>query len=376
MREAGAAPYAVGVSEQVAERIRNEIRSHGPMTFADFMREALYGPGGFYEATPIGELGDFVTSPQVHPVFSRLVGTAIEELWNAMGRPEPFRLVDAGAGDGRMGRELIDGFARGGVDLEYAAVEASPGARASLSAITPRVVERLAELEPLDPGVVVAHELLDNLPFRRVRRRRDSLVEVRIGVEGDLLVEVETPCDAELAATTVSPEDGEEITVPVGALAFVEELGASLRTGYALLIDYGSAGGSAGEVHAYRDHRVLDDVLDDPGSADITAGVDLGAVADHARGHGLAPLGPVRQSSALLALGFREWTRTERARQGELLNAARGVEAVRTWDTRNRASLLVDPAALGRHLWLVLATPGLPEPAWLTRARGRRSPLD
>lgn len=364
------------MSEQVAERIRHEIRDQGPMTFAEFMREALYGPGGFYEGTPIGERGHFVTSPHVHPVFSRLVGVAIEELWNAIGRPEPFRLVEVGAGDGTMGRELLDGFSLAGVDLEYSVAESSAGARATLSAITPRVVERLVELEPLDPGVVVANELLDNLPFRRVRRRRDSLVEVRIGVEGDRLVEVEAPCDAELAAIATPREDGEEITVPVGALAFIEELGASLRTGYALLIDYGSAGGPAGEVHAYRDHRVIGDVLDDPGSADITAGVDLGAIADHARGRGLVPLGPVRQSSALLALGFEEWTRAELSRQGELLNAARGVEAVRTWETRNRARPLVEPAGLGRLRWLVLATPGLPEPGWLARAREHPSRLD
>ena len=364
------------MSEQVAERVRREIRDHGPLPFDAFMREALYGRGGFYEHPPIGVSGDFVTSPHVHPVFSRLVGAAIEELWEAIGRPEPFRLVEVGAGDGTMGRELVDGFARAGIALEYGAVEASAGARSRLGAITPRVVERMAELEPLSPGVVVANELLDNLPFRRVRGRNGEVVEVRIGVEGERLVGVEAPCDAELAARVRGLEDGEEAVVAVGALAFVEELGSSLGTGYALLIDYGSKGGPAGEVHAYRDHRVLEDLLADPGSTDITAGVDLGAIAEHAHACGLVSLGIVRQSAALFALGFERWTRAELSRQGELMNAAHGLEAVRTWDARNRAGLLVDPSALGRVWWLLLGTPGLPEPAWLTRARASDDRLD
>jgi NADH dehydrogenase [ubiquinone] 1 alpha subcomplex assembly factor 7 len=355
------------MSERVRERIRAAIRERGPMTFDRFMTEALYGPGGFYEGTPVGASGHYVTSPHVHPVFSRLVGAALEELWAATGRPVPLRLVEVGAGDGTMGRELVAGFARAGIELEYEAVEASAGARAGLASIARRVVRDLAALEPLHPGLVVANELLDNLPFRRVRRRGDAVVEVRVDVRGERFVEVEAP-DAALAPATGILEDGQETTVPVGAFAFVEELAVTLRTGYALLIDYGSEGGPAGEVHAYRDHRVVGDVLEDPGSADITAGVDLAAVAEHARACGLSPLGSVPQSSALRALGHREWVLEERTRQGELLNADRGVEALRARDARTRAGLLVDPAALGRLRWLLLATPGLPSPAWLERA--------
>jgi SAM-dependent MidA family methyltransferase len=354
---------------EVAERIRAAIRDHGPIAFDEFMAEALYGPAGFYEHPPIGQRGHFVTSPHVHPVFSRLVGAALEELWGAIGRPEPFRLVEAGAGDGTMGRELIEGFARARIALEYSAVETSVGARADLAAITPRVVDRLSDLEPLDPGVLLANELLDNLPFRRVRRHGSELWEVRVGLDGDRLVEVETPCHAELRALVPALEDGAEATVPVGAFGFVEELSSSVRRGYALLIDYGTVAGPSGEAHAYRDQRVTGDVLADPGSADITAGIDLGAVAERARRGGLVPLGPVGQTAALLALGFGAWAETERARQGALLNDAEGLGAVRIWEGRNRARLLVDPGGLGRLHWLLLATAGLPEPAWLVHAR-------
>jgi SAM-dependent MidA family methyltransferase len=110
-------------------------------------------------------------------------------------------------------------------------------------------------------------------------------------------------------------------------------------------------------------------VVSDPGSADITAGVDLGVVVAHATEIGLTGFGPVHQGSALAALGFDEWSRAERSRQAGLLDAGRGAEATHVWDGRNRARLLVDEAGLGRLQWLVLATRGLVEPDWLAHAR-------
>lgn len=357
------------MSEQVARRIRDAIRERGPITFAAFMDLALYGPEGFYEQPPVGAEGHFVTSPHVHPVFSRLVGVALEELWVALGRPAPFRLVEVGAGDGTLARELLAGFERGGIEVSYAAVEASAGARRALSELAGvTVAERPSDLEPIDAGVVVANELLDNLPFRRVRAR-DRLVEVRIGLEGDRLVEVETRCDDELASLAPELEPGEEAAIPVGALRFVDELASRLVRGYALLIDYGALEGPAGDVHGYRDHRVLEDVLEAPGDADVTAGVDLGLVIARAQALGLDHHAVVPQWTALLALGYEAWARGELSRQADLLGGGRGVEAVRAWEGRGRARLLVDPEALGRLRWLLLSTAGLPTPGWLELAR-------
>jgi SAM-dependent MidA family methyltransferase len=109
----------------------------------------------------------------------------------------------------------------------------------------------------------------------------------------------------------------------------------------------------------------VEDVLAEPGGADITAGVDLGAVARRAEQRGLVGFPSVTQAGVLAALGLDDWLRGERDRQTELLAAGRGAEAARAWDGRTRAGLLVDPAGLGRLRWLVLATPGLPRPAWL-----------
>ena len=340
------------MSEQVAEAIRATIRANGPISFAEFMELALSGPAGYYERPPVGADGDFVTSPHVHPVFGAMLAKALRSMRDALGRPEPFRITEAGAGDGTLARQLSHELSD--LDVTYTAVETSSGAREALFGIDGIRVER--ELAG-DPHVVLAQELLDNLPFCRVRGDR----EVRVGLDRDGgFVEVETPWNGE----PPGPADRETIE-PVGAFAFVDHLATILTRGYALLIDYGAVGSTGGGIHGYRDHRVVEDVLADPGSTDITAGVDFARIAGRAQARGLIAYPSVTQHDALVALGFETWLRDELERQAAFLDARAGLEAVRTWSGRSRATLLVDPSALGRLRWLMLATPDLPRPDWM-----------
>src|SRR5207249_4923296 len=138
--------------------------------------------------------------------------------------------------------------------------------------------------------------------------------------------------------------------------------------GFVLLIDYGALGGAGGPVHGYRGHTVVEDVLAAPGTADITAGVDFELVAARAEQRGLTAFPTVTQRDALLALGLGEWLRDELRSQQASLLAEQGRQAVATWSGRSRATLLIDPGALGRLRWLLLATEGLDPPAWLLRA--------
>jgi SAM-dependent MidA family methyltransferase len=150
-------------------------------------------------------------------------------------------------------------------------------------------------------------------------------------------------------------------------------VGAALETGYALLIDYGADDGGSGPLHGYQQHHVVDDVLADPGSTDITAGVDFGWIASHAEHVGLRAFDSVSQRDALLSLGFEPWYRNELDVQQRQLAGDEGLEAVRTWSGRSRSAMLVDSSALGRLRWLVLATPDLAAPPWLLAAQGRRT---
>ena len=357
------------MSDEVAARIRAAIADHGPITFAEFMEQALYGSGGFYERPPVGAEGHFVTSPHVHPVFADLLRFAFRDMREALGEPEPFPIVEVGAGDGTLARQLLLGYEEADhLAVDYTAIEISAGARERLSRLPIRVAAEVGALDPIDRVCLFANEVLDNLPFRRVRRHGAGVREIRVGLEDDRFVETLVPCEDELDALAPSLAEGDDANVPTGALAFIDRLAASLRQGYVLLIDYRSGeASSAQEVHGYRDHRVLWNVLDEPGTTDITAGVDFEAVVDRARDRGLTPLGMVSQRDALLALGFDRWNQDAREAQIRLL-ADRSLEAAKVWDSRNRAALLVDPTGLGRLSWLVLATRSLPKPRWLERA--------
>jgi SAM-dependent MidA family methyltransferase len=337
--------------------IRREIDEDGPITFARFMEIALYGPGGFYETPPVGPSRDFVTSPHVHPVFGRLLARAVRELWEGLGRPQPLRMTEVGAGDGTLARSVLSHT--DGVPVRYAAVDRSAGAQWALAAIEGVEVEDRVR-RPTD--LVLANELLDNLPFRILRGGR----EARIGTDGERLVEVLVPADAEMAPFATH---GEARVVPVGALAFVDEVAAALQRGYALLIDYGAIGSTGGPVHGYRDHRVVEDLLAEPGTADITSGVDFELISSHAGRRGLRAFPSVTQRGALLALGLEDWLEEELRWQRMQLDEGDGRLAVATWSGRSRASLLVDPGALGRFRWLLLATEGLDPPPWLLRAQ-------
>ena len=346
----------VGSSDAEADlraRVVTAIDDRGPISFAEYMEIALYARGGFYDAPPVGTAGHFVTSPHVHPLFGELLARGLQELWERLDRPEPLRVVEAGAGDGTLARQLESFLA---VPLDYTAVERSAGARAGLQELGLRTVTDLRSMEPLEPGVVITNELLDNLPFRRVRGTSEGPLEVRIGIDAGRIVEVEVPTDGNLEMD-LAP--GDEVVIPVGALGFVDALAEVLRDGYALLIDY--AGGSN---DLYRAHHVVEIDVDAPGTTDITAGVDLAAVADHAERSGLHAFPVVSQTYALRALGFEEWFTRERDRQTELLSTGSGADAVRAWSGRNTAMELVDPIGLGRLRWLTLATPGREAPPW------------
>ena len=247
---------------------RPRDRDDGPITFAEYMSLALSGPGGFFERPPIGPDGHFVTSPHVHPVFAELLARAIVDLHDRLGAPKPLRLSEAGAGDGTLARQLVELL--GNVEVAYTAIDPSPGARAALETI--EGIEVAGSLEG-SPQLILANELLDNLPFRRLRGTPSGTKEILVALEGDRFVEHlgdPPPGDALPLA------DGAEAVLPDGATAFIDEVGARLaHPGYALLIDYGGVGEPGGPPHGYRDHRPVDDLLDRPGETDITSGSRL-----------------------------------------------------------------------------------------------------
>jgi SAM-dependent MidA family methyltransferase len=335
--------------------IREEIRRDGPMPFPRYMELALYGESGFYARPPVGHDRAFVTSPHVHPVFAGLLARAIAGCHDALGAHRPLLLTEAGAGDGTLLRGLLPALADR--DVVATAVEVSQGAREALGAVPGVATVNEAIDGPFD--VLIANELLDNLPFRLAHEGE----EVGVGLDDDDdLVPVVLASGEELSVELDAD------VIPDGAIAFVEGLARAMRErpAYAILIDYGHVGpDDAGSVHGYAGQAVVADLFADPGASDITAGVDFAAIAGAAVEAGVQAFPTVTQRAALVALGFETWFEERLAAQHAQLADGDGVDAVRTWSDKSRASFLADPGGLGRFRWLVLASPGLPAPDWL-----------
>jgi SAM-dependent MidA family methyltransferase len=354
----------------LAERLAARIAEEGPLTFATFMEMALYDPAnGFYMSHSVGQRGEFLTSPHVSDAFGALLARQVEEFWHLLDRPAEFAVVEAGAGDGTLARQVQQNLSPAvRRAAAYWAIERSAAAREALAASEVNVASTLDELPPGLTGCVLANELYDNLPFHRLRGGKGGPNELFVDMEGAGFGLVEGPVSSEeVARLAPKLELGEEAVVSPDAVVFLDRSASALTRGYIFLIDYGWPSGVAGaSVHGYRAHRLEEDVLEDPGSRDITAGVDFGALALHARNRGRQVWGPFTQRDALLALGFREWDEVARQVQVEALAKRQGTEALRAYSDRNRAGMLVRRGGLGDFLVLCVGIGGVTAPARLS----------
>jgi SAM-dependent MidA family methyltransferase len=241
--------------------------------------------------------------------------------------------------------------------MRYVPVERSPAGREALRAagLDPRA--SLEEVAPIAAGCLLANELLDNLPFHWIRATERGVAEIRVGLDGKkglafLEGDLSKPELVELAPD-LGP--GEQAIVSPAAMAFLEQVARTLQRGYVWIADYGFLSGEqAEEPHSYLSQRLSADVLADPGSRDITAGVDFDALVRAAHRLRWTAWGPVTQREALLHLGFRELAEDARARQVDAIGARRGIDALRTYSDRTRANLLLAQGGLGDFLVLCL----------------------
>jgi SAM-dependent MidA family methyltransferase len=373
--------------DEIAERIGRE----GPIGFDTFVELALYGEGGFFtRARGAGRAGrDFVTSPEVGQLFGALVARALDRWWRDAGAPDPFLLVEAGAGRGRLAADVLAAAPDCASALRYVLVERSAALRASqrdLLTVEPfedalgpmalddedapvpvtgmgPIVTALDELPavPLD-GVVFANELLDNLPFRVVERRDGVWWEIRVATDGDALVESAVPALGELATdadlVVADAPDGARVPVPTGLTQWLRDCAGALRRGRLVVVDYMATGAElverrqAGWLRTYRDHGRGAVPLVAAGECDITIDVPREYLVHAAARAGFRLELEATQAEWLAGLGIddvvadarREWD--ARAHVGDL-------EAIRHRSRVTEGAALVDPVGLGAHRVLV-----------------------
>jgi SAM-dependent MidA family methyltransferase len=315
--------------------ISDRIRESGPISFAEFMEHSLYHPEyGYYAraAQRTGRAGDFFTSVDVGALFGELLAKQIAEMFRLLGpegrSPETgtFDLVEAGSGNGRLAKDILDTLQHTDPDL-YASirlslVERSPAARdaqiATLGPHAPLLVHSSAALPQHIRGVVFANELLDALPTHAVVMTDAGLREVFIdepdGRFAEDLREPSTPRIREYVSRTgAEMHQGWRAEVNLAAEDWVGMAARSLEKGFMIVIDYGhdaaelyGASHSAGTLTTFKSHTTFADALQTPGECDLTAHVDLTAVTRAAEQEGLTTIGRLDQTYFMLGLGLDE----------------------------------------------------------------------
>ncbi len=316
-------------SARVADHIRDRIRSAGgQISFAEFMHEALYAPGlGYYSAgaAKFGASGDFITAPEVSPVFGNVVARQCVDVLAAV---EAGGVLEFGAGTGKLAADMLQAFDRlGALPTTYNILEVSADLRQRQESLlrqeVPQYADRISWLDDVPDhhnGVIIANEVLDALPVERFVCRDGAIFQLCVELKNDEFVQVERPAAAVLATAVAEIEaqlgsvfaDGFVSEVSLAAPAWVADIGNCLQQGVVFLFDYGvsrreyyAADRSDGWLRCHFRHHAHNDPYIHPGIQDITAWVDFSAVAGAAVSIGMDIVGYLTQAQFLMGGGLQ-----------------------------------------------------------------------
>ena len=310
----------------LAELLAERIRRFGPITFADYMRECLYHPvHGYYSKAEAKRFADYYTSVDVHPIFARLMARQFGEMWEQLGRPEEFTLVEAGAGVGRFASQVLDfceaklsafydalryvAMERSALRREQAAIHSQGHSAAGHFTASAEIPAHIAA------GCVFSNELVDALPLHRVVMDGGAMKEIFVGFRDgrfvDVLASLSTCAISEyFAAQNITLCGDQHAEAGLEACDWITEIGRRLERGYVLTIDYGHPAAELFDEHhmrgtllAYKDHRASEKIYAAPGEQDLTAHVNFTALELWGKRAGLETAGFTSQTSFLLALG-------------------------------------------------------------------------
>jgi SAM-dependent MidA family methyltransferase len=360
---------------RLAARIRAAIdEAGGWIGFARYMEMALYEPGlGYYSAgaRKLGEGGDFVTAPEVAPVFSRCLAGQCAEVLSSLGGGD---VLELGAGSGAMAAIMLTEFeSLGALPACYRILDVSADLRerqrATLQEAVPHLLDRVEWLDRLPEGfrgVVVANEVLDALPVERFSWRDGEVRALGVVATPEGFEWAEAPAGPELGAAIerirrdcgADWPEGFASEVNTGLAPWLAAVADSVRRGVMFFVDYGlprrefySAERSAGTLLCHFRHRVNDDPFARPGLQDITAWVDFTAVAEAAQGAGLEVAGYATQAHFLIG--------NDLARR---LQDVSGLDIVQRMNLSRQAMVLTLPGEMGERFKVMALAKGYDAP--------------
>ena len=292
-----------GGNPDLIDFVRERIRQNGPVTFAWFMEQALYHPQfGYYSSgqCQIGRRGDYFTNVSVGPLFGRMLATQFAEMWEIMGRPDDFTIVEQGAHHGEFAHDVLAAMREFPATLRYCIIEPFPILQArqeeTLTEFGPKVTwtKSLADLEPFS-GLHFSNELIDSMPVRLIARDAGGEWQEKFVADSDSnFVFIRKPIahpqlHAALEKIPRNEDAACETEVNLAASDWIQTIAQKLQRGFVLAIDYGypraefyAAERTVGTLQAFARHRTASSPLMDVGHVDITAHVDWTRIAESA----------------------------------------------------------------------------------------------
>ncbi len=313
--------------------LREKIQQSGPLAFPEFMATALYEPQlGYYarEHRQVGRAGDFFTSVSVGALFGELLARRFLSEWEKIGSPARWRIIECGAHDGTLARDILGAMERLNSPafsaLEYVIPEPLPllqGAQRETLKDFPgkvRFISAAGELFSLPlPGIAFGNELLDALPFHVIEWRENGWHECKVAADsaGEFIWENHPISDTKLldslALIGSDFPEGYRTEVRTNFREFLEPISRCISHGLLLWLDYGFARAEyylpdrkCGTLRTFSKHRAAENPLATPGEIDITAHVDFSALAEAAIEIGCVPTSFISQGSWLTELA-RDW---------------------------------------------------------------------
>jgi SAM-dependent MidA family methyltransferase len=355
-------------SERVARRIRDEIEaSSGWLPFPRYMELALYAPGlGYYSAgaRKLGRDGDFVTAPEISPLFGRTLARQVRQA--LQGGLE--QVLEVGAGSGALAATVLEELERvGALPRSYLILELSADlrerSRDTLAARVPHLLERvawLASLPPVFSGVILGNEVLDAMPADVVRVHGGAIEEGGVAAPRGRLGWSYRPASRDLAraASALRLPEGYRTEIQRAACAFVRSVADMMERGVALFVDYGFPGReyyhpqrAEGTLMCHYRHHAHSDPFFLPGLQDITTHVDFSAIARAATEGGLEVAGYTSQAQFLINCGITE-----------VLAQTSPEESAAFLPLAGQVNRLTSPAEMGELFKVIALARGLPGP--------------
>lgn len=306
----------------LAEKLRELIRAHGPITFRDWLEAALYDPVfGYYRRCDLqrwGREADYRTSAERSELFAATFARYFARLYEELGRPSAWSIVEGGAGDGRFAQRVLSAlreeyppvFAATRYFIDEVSEDSLSRAREALIEFEERVTfGRLSVFSPSDPWLYFSNELLDAFPVHRLT----SEGELYVTVDDDKFVWTVGPfSNSRLAEQSHSLSAGQIVEVNLGVDDWFASVAAKMKQGYVVTVDYGAEESELyhpvlrrqGTLRAFSRHGFVDDVLSAPGEYDITSSVNWTQVRRAGEGLGFKVVEFASQDKFLLSAGL------------------------------------------------------------------------